>query len=253
MESRNKELHRIDFTQSGFDNQIYRNSAQMRLERSMLCACRNMQTGYVPTICPFCKGTGYLFTAPVDIYGMITNLNYQQTLQMNFTEINATANLTISEAFDFRLKYFDKLTILDGDGIIQNQLSKFYLKENPQRKQILQAETQFQINKIEYCLIYQSLDKIKQLVLGVDYTFVGNIITLSDIFRAELLKSGETEFQCSIRYYHKPIYHVMRDEHAIRMTRIIKNDIETVELLPLQYMIREASYFVENGQSINSL
>lgn len=248
-ENRSKTNDRVDFTQSIFDNQTYRNGTLFTLERAIFCPCRNIETNYIDPNCTHCRGTGWLYTEAQEVFGMVTNLNYQQTLQMSYEHINATANLTLSEQYDFRLRYFDKLTVKDGYGLLKNMNIRFSKFENSIRKPVFQANVPFQISQIEYMLILID-NKIEQLTAGKDFTFDNVTVTLSDIYRSKIDKLGLETVQATIRYYHYPIYHVLQDQHAIRMTRIIKDGKETPQLLPLQYLIREHSFFNDQGQPI---
>lgn len=248
---RSKTLLRQDFDHTGFENLVYQNGLNLKLERALMCPCRRVDNGSPQTTCLNCNGSGWLFSAPTNVFGTIMSLKYEQIIQMTYPEISATANLILSESNDFRLSYFDKLTLQDGNGIIVNNIKQFKLLSNSYNKKTFQLSLPFRVISIDYLILYISSNSVLKLSES-DYKYENNTntIELSDSVTSNLTKQGFTDIMASIRYYHNPIYHVLRHEHNIRLSRVVDGSNEVVKEFPLLYLIREHSFFVNNGQSI---
>ena len=248
---RSKDLYRQDFDFNGFENLIYQNGINFKLERAVFCPCRRTDNGSPQTTCQNCNGSGWLFSEPNLIAGMVSSLNYEQIIQMTYPEVTATANLTLSETNDFRLNYFDKLIVQDGNGIIVNNIKPFKLVPNTYNKKTFQLSLPYRVISIDYLILYISSTEIMKLTSS-DYSIQSdsNVIELSDIITKKIVNSGLNDVMASIRYYHYPIYHVLRQEHNIRISHVKEGSIEVAKKFPLQYMIREHSFFVNQGMSI---
>lgn len=238
-----KTSERIDFRPLEIENLTNQNGLKMNLEKVVFCPCRRDDNSQPQSTCKICKGNGWIFMPKQVVYGMVTSLSFQQTMTLAQPEINATANLTLSENYDFRLNYFDRLTLLDGDGIIKNNLLRLQPVETPTKKEFIQGNLPYIIKSIECIYLYVSNSEVKLLEPVKDYTFFDNIVQFTDKMRYDLIKKGITEFITSVRYNHMPVYHVLSTEHSVRMTRVMDKGNETIKLMPLQYKIREASFY----------
>ena len=240
---RSKSLLRQDFDKAGFENLLFQNNILFTLEKAVYCPCRRKDNSSPQVECVNCNGSGWLFVHGREVNATVMSLNYDQKIQMTYTEITASANLTMSEDFENRLAFFDKLSMKDGAGITINNLARFEQITNEYKKIVFQLTLPYSIVSIEYLVIYLSNSENKILTPN-DYTIVkSNVIQLNSALYDYLTKKGFIEIMASIRYNHLPIYHVMRSEHNIRMTKVEDN----TTYMPLQYLIREHNFFVQNG------
>lgn len=249
METRSQYKHRVDLQPIELENLVIQSANLLSLERAIFCPCRRIDNGSFQSNCPICHGNGWLFTGANEVFGTVTSLSYTQTMSMERELINSTANLTLSELYDFRLNYFDRITILDGDGIIKNNLIKIKLQYNAQKNEVLMSSVPFVPNSIEYFYVYFSSTEIVLLTEN-DYTLSNANIIFSDVMKSRFKKTGLDYLVGSIRYYHKAIYHVLNTNHNIRQTRVTENGSQVVKKLPLQYTIREALYDVKDNDVI---
>lgn len=246
--SRDKNKLRIDFDVEGFENLVYQNGAKMKLERAILCPCGRKDNSH-PKNCVNCNGSGFFFVEHTDnVWGMVSSLTHNQILGMTAQEINNTANLTLSNTYDSRLQVYDKLTVLDGLGIIGYEQIFPEIRTNNDNNEVLDVQLHRLIQSIESVYLYVDADTpLTLLTENTDYTFDQNIITLSDVLKFELQNLSQEYYSISVRYRYLPEYMVMRSEHNIRQTRIFEGTNEQFKFLPLMYIIQEAWYFIQNG------
>ena len=244
---RSKTQLRNDFDVIGFENLVYQNSAKIKLEKAILCPCSRKDNSHAKR-CVNCNGTGFFFESyGSPIWGMITSLNYNQILGLTGEQINATANLTLSNTYDARLQVYDKLTVLDGKGIITYQQIFPELRMNNNNIEVLDALVNQPIQSIESIYLYDSENTPLIKLNSNDYTYSDNLIKFSEIFLQNLKRSGKENLSMTVRYRYLPVYHIIRTEHNIRQSRILQSgDIEKLEFLPLMYLIQESWYFMQN-------
>jgi len=247
--NRSEGQYRVDFDIQGFENLLLQNKYVCNLERALYCPCRTENNSSPSDNCATCKGTGWLFTIPVKVNGTLMSLNRDEKLRWNYPEIAATANFTLSEETEYRLAYFDKITLLEGNGITINNIVTVKKLKNKFNKDTFQISLPYIIKSIEFITIYVSKFEVKQLSDN-DYKITeSNIIEFSDSIKEYLIKNAPEKTSASIRYNHLPIYHVLSASHNIRMTNLVDYPDKNVKL-PLQYLIRENSFFNQYGEVI---
>jgi hypothetical protein len=244
---RSKSILRSDLDIKGFENLVFQNAAKLKLEKAIICPCGRKDNSHSKR-CANCNGTGlFFYEHPTEVWGMITSLNYNQTLGLTSEQINATANLTLSNTYDSRLQVYDKLTLLDGKGITTYQQIFPETRINNNGIEVLDVLINQPIASIENIYMFDTENDPLIQIETSDYSFVDNLLTFSEIFLQFLKRNNKENLSMSIRYNYMPVYHIIRTEHNTRQSRIMTTGgVDQVELFPLAYLIQESWYFMQN-------
>lgn len=207
----NRDLSVPKLNNDEFETLIKDYGYDVEVSKAVKCPCTTVGHGYsAHPSCMNCGGSGWYFLTPVKtilvLQSMGSNRKYENWTEENMGTVNITAR------YGDKLSYMDKITLIDGVTEYTQQLIPFI---NNKQKQV--AFTIYEPTAISSLLLFTDASKpLKELKLGVDYTFSKNLITF--------LKKpiNDQLYHVSIRYEHKPQYHVIDIQRDIMVQSRMK-------------------------------
>lgn len=223
---------------SMFQDAIQEHGYQAYIDRALECPCKVNVTNNPLSSCQNCNGSGWFFINRTETILLCTAMSNRNKYEAWTAENAGTVNIA-TRAQD-KLGYMDRITLLELESWHSQIL---------QMKKILSLGRWFCFTTYEPITVFE-VYKFKQddlplerLEVDVDYTVVDNKILL-DQTKYEL----ETSITLSIRYTHRPSYHVIdmsRDLMKQKKAIACKDSTNFVANFPLTCVARRAHYVLD--------
>lgn len=172
-------------------------------ERAYLCPCKDSASAAPLSLCRNCGGVGWIWCNPTKtrmiVSGIASDSKMKEAALREFGMIDMGAVKITAIDVD-KFTYMDRITILEATAQ-HNQIIYPKLTDD---EDIFFAFTKYNILDIDNIAFYNgSGAKLTRLFEPTDYLFQDNIITFIDGY------SAITNFSVSIRYSHRPVFHII--------------------------------------------
>ena len=238
---------RADFAKNSFDKLVYEKGYDVIHEKALKCPCVSKNSGQ-QTNCKNCGGSSWIYFNPTQtkmvIHSMNLNTKYKEWSQENI----GTASIT--SLAETETSFMDRITVIDGITIFTETL---FLKYNTST---YYWATIYNIKEISYIgLFINSLQALRPLVYGTDFTYVDNkiIFLTASLYINPTVDPEEQDISVTIRYKHSPQLHIIDSPRDTMQTYInIAQEGESVVSLPVHSIGRRSHYVLDRENFDNS-
>lgn len=223
---------RIDFNPNGFEKLVYSKGYEVMWEKALQCPCKN-KGGEAQVDCKNCNGTGWIFINQKKTRMVIQSQEFKTIFRDWGEETAGTAKLTSLPSDP--VSFMDRITIQNATSYFSNVLYPILDTE----RNLYKAFTFYNVEEIEHAFLFNDVNQ-PLIQLNVDDI----IIEAGEIYFPQNLSQYGENLQISIRYSHKPVYHVI-DINRELIESFVKNNvtgIENSEMLPINGLCRRAHY-----------
>lgn len=237
----NLDTNTVGFIENEFDKLIYQKGYRVVWEKALECPCKSVRTNQQSN-CKNCGGTGFLFINPNEIRVVLRNMN-ENTAYKAWSQENL-GNVAISAMNKDRLVNMDRLTLIESEANF-NEVRHFKISQD----NILFAYCSYIICSVDYVgLFVNETTQLTRLVEGIDFTFEGNRLFLTNKYVAGFV--DDNTYSVTIRYIHKPQYYVVDINRQVANSRKAFGGVEEFQNLPIAAVGRRA-HFVLETENIN--
>ena len=224
---------RVDFDQSNYDVLIVQKGYEVYHEKAFRCPCK-VKGADNWTSCLSCGGTGWFFAnktrTSMVLQSMASRVNYKEWSQENHGQVTVTARDVE------HLSYMDRIIVNTGIAYFNEIVYPIQLGTG-----VVIAKTIYDIVAIEAIFLFDSGDKphIQLSFANGDYTISENVITLNTD-----LMTTYPQLSLTVRYSHRPVYHIVDLTREAMTTKIKNNSTGTDEdtTMPVHGIARRAHY-----------
>lgn len=219
----------VDLLKKNFDATIYQKGYNILIEKALKCPCKVPSGGDHLSSCRNCGGSGWFFINPVQTKGIIQSINRNTRYQQWSAESIGNASITINN--DDTLAFMDRVTMIDSEIFFSQILFP------KQYKEVFFTYTTYDIVEISDVFLFLSdQDSLQLLKKGDDYNFSGNKLIVNDKY------SAIANCTVSVRYKHRPQFHVIDLVRELRRSNIISkvSGKQQQISLPISAVIRRA-------------
>jgi hypothetical protein len=222
---------------SQFDELIKDHGYNAYIDKALKCPCSDRNTGLSQTGCLNCGGCGWFFVDRQETYTLALGMNSSKKIE-NWSETNMGKS-SISTSYDKNLSFMDRFTLNDELEECYNQILKPF---NANGKNF--AFAIYNPLEVLYCYCFDGLDKeLKHLVQGIDFNIENNLIIFKEDYQTRIQQGN---FSVSIRYTHKPVYHIIDIKREFTKSKFIENDSTTKARLPKSFMCIKAHMILDS-------
>jgi hypothetical protein len=173
------------------------------VEKVLLCPCKGKGNPAHLSVCVNCGGSGWLFVNPTRtkliISGLAADAKLKEAALREWGLVDG-GTIKVTAINDNKLTYMDRITVLDATSE-HNQILYPVMKDDDSVRFVF---TQYDIVSVLFIgLFVNQSTKLTKLEPDTDYTFENNIITLT------AAHNGTSAMNLTIRYVHKPVFHVI--------------------------------------------
>lgn len=227
---------RVDFDKSEFEALFVQKGYQALFERAHMCPCVGEGNEHPLSDCKNCGGTGFVFSRPIET----RVISHSQNIDTKFKEWSEEkigyASLTVRDPY--KLNFMDRFTYIDAEAVYNERVFPKEITDG--LGTATYAFTLHPVIKMEVAYLFvNSNTPLTVLEEGVDYTIDDNVMIFSNNSFA-----GQT---ISIRYIHRPQYHVIDIPRSTMVTPIKNLDTGADEdvLMPIHAMVRPTHYVLD--------
>ena len=204
---------RADWRQEEFQRAILQHGHFLVWYKALICPCQNLTTNQAEINCVKCDGSGFFFTDPLQIRGIMTSMERNQRIFEKFGAwVEGTSNLTVEP--QYRVHYGDRIEMIDA---VMPHSELFTKNERRGARSVLPAHTdsvRYRITRLSTLLWQNDADETIALEQGnhFEVTPEGWIHWLDE--GQKLVPDGAT---LSVLFEYHPTYLVVSHPHATRM------------------------------------
>ncbi len=202
----------VDFNKDDFEDLIQQKGDDVYHEKAIRCACRTRNSGGHQALsdCKNCRGSGWIFINRTQTKMVLSSMSYQTKYAQWSEQKLGTVNITARDVD--KLGEMDRITVLQGETVFSETVHPVF--EEGQ----LFSFTAYDIVKLEFAFMFKnSQSKLILLQEGTDFTLVDNKILLNK-------NKNEDAYNISLRYVHRPTYHVIDLTRDAMITDIASSD-----------------------------
>lgn len=226
---------RAQFRQIEFQRAIMQHGYYLVWSKAVICPCINPATKQVQINCSSCDGSGFFYTDPMRIRGIMTALERNQRVFEKFGAwVEGTSNLTVEPMY--RIGYRDRIEMSDSvmpfSELFQKGDRRGLRSQLPDRHDSLR----FRIERITRVIWKPEGEDPQALEEGYHFE-------VSSDGWIHWLEAGENlvldgDYLSAVYEYH-PIYLVMSHQHAVR-DGIVETKVpeQAVIALPVQAVVK---------------
>jgi len=221
-----------------FQDAIQEHGYKAYIDRALQCPCRVSVTNAPLSTCQNCNGVGWFFIDRTETILLCTAMANRNKYETWTAENSGTVNIA-SRAQD-KLGYMDRITLLELECWHSQILQ---MKKVLSLSRWFSFTTYYPITVFDVYKFKQDDEPLERLVIDVDYTVADNKILLDQAKYA-----SETSITLSIRYTHRPSYHVIdisRDLMKQKRAIACKSDTNFQANFPLSCVARRAHYVLD--------
>lgn len=223
------------FHKSKFDNLVYDKGVNVYHDKMIKCPCGTggKANPALPS-CHNCGGSGYVLIQRIQTKMVVQGINYETKFKEWSLELLGTIKITCLSKD--ALSHMDRIILLDSETISNELIT---IKEY---KGVLYSYVTYDIDSIELFYSFQGDDvKLISMVQGEDYTIDGFKI----IFDTVKFKRYNTKYGFSIKYRHKPQFHILDIPRDIMTAPDNENGGETMNDFPLNAIGRRSHFVID--------
>lgn len=225
---------KVNLVLSDFEAQVWNKGQEVYLDKMLKCPCNSIDSGFLSS-CRNCGGSGWVLIERIDTKMLLTSINKNTKFKEWSEEKVGTVNVTALSRN--KLAFMDRI-ILRNATMIFNQTLKF--KVDPNTGDMF-AFTIYPIIFVEFIFIFESTElPLRRLSIDLDYTVVRNKITII----SEELKAIEN-LTISIRYTHRPQYHIIDLNRELMNSEIDERKILETGEFPVSAIARLSHYVLD--------
>lgn len=229
---------KVNHDKNDYDVRIWQHGYDVVFEKALKCPCKEPLEGGFLSNCQNCGGTGWLFINPLKTRMVLSSMGNEKEFEIWSELDKGDVNVTARSIED--LAYFDRITVLNGLSRHQEVL---YPKLTDNNR--LFNYTLYNIKQPFYVALFRSpTEKLQILKQGEDYTFENNVIYLDDKFKEDQYKF-EGQLSLTIRYEHRPQFHIVKLVRDVMSTFIKEGNKEKSVELPISAIARRPHYMEE--------
>jgi hypothetical protein len=226
----------IGFIAGEFDILIFEKGYRVIQEKVLQCPCKSKRTNQQSN-CKNCGGTGWLFINPNETRMVLRNMN-ENTTYKAWSEENL-GNVNISVMNKDRLTHMDRITLIESEANF-NEIRHFRKSQDDK----IFAYCSYHIKKIDYVgLFVNETTKLTRLTEGIDYTFDGNRLFLTDKYLADWI--DDNTYSVTVRYIHQPQFHIIDINRQVANSRKSFEGKEEFQNLPISAVGRRAHFVLD--------
>ena len=214
-----------DFNQELFSQTLQEKGARVNWYKAVICSCLSPRTQQPEPTCPYCHGTGFVYSEPIETKVIVTSITAIPEYMLS--GLAQFGELLITPDFDFDFSVFDRIVFLD------------YLTEyihGMQRSQIGDTDTaRYEILEPEQ-VFYEGTYYELGSDFEIDSTDKTKLTWLTDNRPPAGARYG-------IRYKSHPVYLISRVLNETRATWVRINGQEVYKELPQRYLAKKEFSF----------
>lgn len=224
---------RVDFTLSRFEKLIQDKGVDVIHERAIVCPCKE-KGGDNSSACKNCLGTGWVFVNPIQTKMIVQSMNLSTKFSLWSEEKVGT--MIVTARYVDKLNYMDRITDLWSESFHSQILYPFIYQDK------LFAYTIYNIESVECLFIFNGTDnKLLKLEVGIDFTYVDNIVTFADKYK------NYEHFTVSILFRHQIQYHVLDLVRETRNNQELQDSgLVDENKLPINGIARRSHYVLDS-------
>lgn len=226
---------RAQFRQIEFQRAILQHGYYLTWTKAMLCPCMNAATNQASINCEECDGSGFYYTDPIAIRGIMSNMERNAKQFEKFGAwIEGTSNLTVEP--QYRMAHRDRVEMRDSVMVHSELFKKGERRGSRSKLPALCDSLRYRVTRVTALLWKPPDASPTKLEEGYHYKVNSNGWIEWTTQGDELIEDGE--FLSAIYEYH-PIYLVVSHPHATREGTIeTKVAQQQVFALPVQMLVK---------------
>ena len=230
----------FDWRRVDFEAFLYHKGYEVFHDKAVRCPCKVKGSQYLSS-CKNCRGTGWVFINRTETRMVLTSMNVNTSFKEWSEQNVGTVNVTASS--NDRLGYMDRITIRNGESVLQEVLSPIDFKGQ------MFAYTIYDIVSIREVFMFVAENiKLRLLTEGIDYTYEQNILKFSNEFKSV------SNFSVSVTYNYNTQYHVIDITRDIR-NQFNKDDggVDVSVSYPILAVARRSHYQLDAENYVGNL
>ncbi|MBJ7437024.1 MAG: hypothetical protein JHC54_15370 [Acinetobacter sp.] len=242
----------VSFNRNDFNSLIWHKGYDVFIERAVKCPCKSKGGDSHLSSCLNCGGTGWFFINKKRTKMVLSSMSVK-TQYRDYGE-QSIGKVTVTAMSSDDIAHMDRITVIDGTSIFSQVV---YPKTLTQDSSKIVVSCVYEIIEIIDCFVFRAANQ--SLLRITDVQISSNKILLNP----SLLTTYGDDLTVSIRYKHRPTYHLVDISREIMNSQsidVVNNQKEQSAKFPLHavadrahYIFPSMSYYSSNGAKIGDL